>query len=822
MIKTTLHNLYGLNKFSPLNSKLNKTDLTLLKSTFSSMKLNDITITSKDVPQINIKRNQMRLTNTVKAITLFIQVMSALPNSVMVELATLLHKLELMYFRDPLAFVRFCKLMSNWYKVNMSKRIMTQDAVPDTAWNEVAGVPVILVPLAEQISNIQDRKQLLMIHRLVLSIFDIYQVVLTPQPPSLNTITDAFSGDTSVFNSIDIDRALERLNIDSDRVTTELKLANKSAEWHSSSAAGPNGQAVWMAHQDAKALVEDPNLLENIKALAKLMDREALTDLLQMTTMLPSFFNITKDDPIHSKLHFIFEKGDKTRTIAILDWWTQELLSPFHTVIANLLKKLETDGTFDQDKIAAKVRKWTADPNIDLFSLDLTAATDRLPIKLQISILNKLIKIDGFANLWAKVLTDRLFTIPNHGQIRYEVGQPMGAKSSFVMLALTHHIIVQEAAAQAGFANFEGYVILGDDIVIANKLVAEAYKALMDRLGLTISAYKSIENTTLNSRMTVAEICKRLFAFGTEISPLPVKLIANVIDNGSMAYQLQEELFKRELITDPSALGRFFASILRRQSDFKELVRLNLLPGFMTGMKSQVNLMGDSSFTLDAWLNSQGLTIDTLNAFFQYTVILEQMKRMSNIIQNSETTFDILSKAMKVSDTQFIGQAPEDMVPAKTFTQSHMEQWSVVKTMHPAREVMLAEVNRISTYIMQLSISSGYNLINDLLSNLIDSLKVSVIEIVRDQEIGNMNVTRTLIDKTMQNIQMAKGLESKTLQYSVKFNPMNIIWFMRVTINGSCNVSRSTQQIVTTSSDSILQFNKMTKTIKLNSLFPTD
>jgi len=34
---------------------------------------------------------------------------------------------------------------------------------------------------------------------------------------------------------------------------------------------------------------------------------------------------------------------------------------------------------------------------------------------------------------------------------RYSVGQPMGAYSSFPMLALTHHVIVQIAAGRAGY-----------------------------------------------------------------------------------------------------------------------------------------------------------------------------------------------------------------------------------------------------------------------------------------------------------------------------------------------------------------------------------
>jgi len=56
----------------------------------------------------------------------------------------------------------------------------------------------------------------------------------------------------------------------------------------------------------------------------------------------------------------------------------------------------------------------------------------------------------------------------------------MGALSSWGMLALTHHVIVQVAAARVGFdKTFTDYAILGDDIVVANQSVAKAYHALM-------------------------------------------------------------------------------------------------------------------------------------------------------------------------------------------------------------------------------------------------------------------------------------------------------------------------------------------------------
>lgn len=88
-------------------------------------------------------------------------------------------------------------------------------------------------------------------------------------------------------------------------------------------------------------------------------------------------------------------------------------------------------------------------------SIDLSAATDRLPIQLQVSLLKVLLKdlvpdSEQFAQAWADILIKRSYTIPINlelpnrlmklypykvprntpGSVRYSVGQPMGALSS--------------------------------------------------------------------------------------------------------------------------------------------------------------------------------------------------------------------------------------------------------------------------------------------------------------------------------------------------------------------------------------------------------
>lgn len=128
------------------------------------------------------------------------------------------------------------------------------------------------------------------------------------------------------------------------------------------------------------------------------------------------------------------------------------------------------------------------------YSFDLTAATDRLPIDLQVQILSDM----GvrWAKAWRVLLTKRPWYLGSK-QIMYSVGQPMGAYSSWAMLALTHHVIVQVAAYRVGWgAWFPYYALLGDVIVIRDAMVAGAYSSLMPHLRVPINMSKALVSET--------------------------------------------------------------------------------------------------------------------------------------------------------------------------------------------------------------------------------------------------------------------------------------------------------------------------------------
>jgi len=61
--------------------------------------------------------------------------------------------------------------------------------------------------------------------------------------------------------------------------------------------------------------------------------------------------------------------------------------------------------------------------------LDLSSATDRFPVRLQERLIEEILGTK-IANAWKNLLTNRLFMTPSGEQLKYSVGQPMGAYSS--------------------------------------------------------------------------------------------------------------------------------------------------------------------------------------------------------------------------------------------------------------------------------------------------------------------------------------------------------------------------------------------------------
>jgi hypothetical protein len=224
------------------------------------------------------------------------------------------------------------------------------------------------------------------------------------------------------------------------------------------------------------------------------------------------------------KLGFKEEPG-KIRVFAMMNLITQTLMHPLHSWIFRHLRLLSNDGTFDQVRPIHRLLERVGTTRFWIASYDLSAATDRLPLALQVSLLRPLLG-DELTNLWAYFMVGHPYGLPKVAKsynlgfdtVWYAVGQPMGALSSWAMLALTHHALVQYAASLAypiRTSWFVRYAILGDDVVIADRFVAAKYLEVMKEIGVDISLAKSMVSSSGS-----LEFAKRTWISGREATPI--------------------------------------------------------------------------------------------------------------------------------------------------------------------------------------------------------------------------------------------------------------------------------------------------------------
>lgn len=370
--------------------------------------------------------------------------------------------------------------------------------------------------------------------RLVLTSLAIFRIFKCPGILKTSTITDPFKGERETLDSFEISQALKSV------------FGFQKIEWLSEPkwlflmSAGPNSSVSWKGTWlDIKAWSENP-VLAHLKDFINQMGWTESKFNKELSLELEKVKSLDYNGKplVLGKLAEKEEAAGKIRVFAITDSVTQALFKPLHDHLFHLLSKLETDGTFNQvkplDRLLDLKRSGVLEHH-KFWSYDLSAATDRLPAKLQAQIIDLLFKQDGLGDSWRRVLVEREWST-----LVYSVGQPMGALSSWAMLAVTQHIVVAIAAKRVGLKNFNHYAVLGDDIVIANDLVAASYHSLMtETLGVEINLSKSLVSDTH------FEYAKRLVSVDGELTPIgPKNLLILLRSPTGLVSVLKDALLK--------------------------------------------------------------------------------------------------------------------------------------------------------------------------------------------------------------------------------------------------------------------------------------
>jgi len=450
--------------------------------------------------------------------------------------------------------------------------------------------------------------------KLWMSLFSVYRVLEIPGRLSVSSIVDGFAEGTnplyylpawSSFIRESFLVALEKyfstdflwdcLHERKDALTTlpvvpyqNLSSTPTLAEVQATSVLGLLATfATWRGHRLLPVLRDWLRATSNIRFLNWF---EKCLELAPVTSNYMDFAGTL------GKLGLKEEAAGKVRVFAMVDPITQWVLKPLHDRIFEILRLIPQDGTFDQTRPLERLVSLQVKGRVGLWSFDLTAATDRIPIVFQAAILSLLLGAH-MANLWMVLLVGRAYRLPDKaatqlgvGRVHYSVGQPMGALTSWAMLALTHHALVQWAAHRAGVIKigewFEDYAILGDDLVIANQRVASVYLDVMRQLGVGVGLHKSLISAT----GTALEFAKRFIVLGANLSPISLRELVAAIGNlANLSQYARIHGLTRSTIAAIAgngyrAIGSMNRNLLKQSARMRGIILSLLAPGAVYGL----------------------------------------------------------------------------------------------------------------------------------------------------------------------------------------------------------------------------------------------
>jgi hypothetical protein len=202
------------------------------------------------------------------------------------------------------------------------------------------------------------------------------------------------------------------------------------------------------------------------------------------------------------RIGLIQEPGYKLRSVANPGRVFQRVLEPLGNELFSRLKSLPWDCTFSQSK-ADNALLSAISQNKEVFSVDLSGATDYFPLDLQMVALKALIPDSVDTDLFQRVSKGRWHlpkgfntkVLSEFGLTRFlnwTKGQPLGLYPSFAAFALTHGLLLQ---GLLGKEWDEEFFILGDDVVILDRVLYDKYRTMLSRLGCPVSESKTLNST---------------------------------------------------------------------------------------------------------------------------------------------------------------------------------------------------------------------------------------------------------------------------------------------------------------------------------------
>lgn len=274
--------------------------------------------------------------------------------------------------------------------------------------------------------------------------------------------------------------------------------------------------------------------------------------------LVDRYKDLCRSDRPFGKLIAIGEGGYKTRIVAVMALADSSICRPVHNFLQDMLAAIPNDCLKDQEKGRKYIEERTA-KRLFLSSIDLRQASWHIPC-IWLTTVGKELGIP-FGIL--KYFTDTVFFY-NDAAGKRHIGEPtcaaMGLPGTFPLFSFTLHVVIRTLMRLNLVCDTDCYRLLGDDIVISSRRVADALTRLFEIWKIPVSKHKCFSSTRL------AEFAGTIYYKGHDITPVKWSVMSEASINA--AYRGQP-LLKRYI----ERFGRHVDMLLKPTSSISQINR---------------------------------------------------------------------------------------------------------------------------------------------------------------------------------------------------------------------------------------------------------
>ena len=306
---------------------------------------------------------------------------------------------------------------------------------------------------------------------------------------------------------------------------------------------GPNGKPKWQtADVEAYALLNS-ELSTPFVQLCEMTGNQKLLSFMRRIAA-------KQTKALKKRIRYITSFGDKanrSRGVAISDYWTQILLRPLMLEIQEVIQEYFSDFTSITSHSSGfnKLKKFIRQ---GIKCYDISSWTDAFPASLQVIVLEELYS-NELAHAWHGLVVDCDWDVRGSSvPVRYARGQGMGTSGSFDIATLTDLLVLE-------FIYLKYYNIksrnhdnesellfdkTGDDLW-AWDLHDHIYNTYIQKLGIDINVNKTKSVTSTN---LVGEYVSRNINYNKDVSRISANICRavskNILDIPELARHLEE------------------------------------------------------------------------------------------------------------------------------------------------------------------------------------------------------------------------------------------------------------------------------------------